>query len=144
MAISFHSADAPVPIRHRRKLKSFIENMFAQAQLPLKHITYVFCSDEFLLDVNQRFLQHDTYTDIITFPLSGKGESVEAEVYISVDRVRDNAFKLKQSFNNEIHRVIFHGALHLCGFKDKTRAAARLMREMEDHHLERWRSICFT
>ena len=144
MAISFHSADAPVPVKDRRKLKSFIENIFAQAQLPLKQVTYVFCSDGFLLNINQRFLQHDTYTDIITFPLSEKGEPVEAEIYISVDRVRDNAIHLKQPFKTEIHRVIFHGALHLCGYKDKSKAAARLMRQMEDHHLELWRSTCFT
>ena len=144
MAISFHSADAPVPIRHRRKLKSFIERIFAQAQLPVKEISYIFCSDAFLLDINQRFLQHDTYTDIITFPLSSNGAPVEAEIYISVDRVRDNAAHLNEPFDTEIHRVIFHGALHLCGYKDKSKAATRLMRQMEDHHLQLWRSVCFT
>lgn len=144
MAISFHSADAPIPIRNRRKLKSFIEVIFSQAQMPVKEISYIFCSDAFLLDINLRFLQHDTYTDIITFPLSAEGEPLEAEIYISVDRVRDNASHLKEPFNTEIHRVIFHGALHLCGYKDKSKAAARLMRQMEDHNLQLWRSVCFT
>ncbi len=99
-------------------------------------VNYIFCSDEKLLQVNRDFLQHDYYTDIITFELSGKNRPVEAEIYISVDRVRDNAKTHGTSVKEELHRVIFHGALHLCGYKDKTKSQARVMREMEEKYLK--------
>jgi probable rRNA maturation factor len=85
--------------------------------------------------MNRDFLQHDYYTDIITFGLSEKGEPVEAEIYISLDRVKDNAATLKTTFKEETLRVIFHGALHLCGYKDKKKSEIALMRSKEDHYL---------
>ncbi len=98
-------------------------------------ITYIFCSDEFLLQMNRDFLQHDYYTDIITFGLSEKGEPVEAEVYISLDRVKDNAQTLGITYGEEARRVIFHGALHLCGYKDKKKSEIILMRKKEADYL---------
>ena len=101
-------------------------------------LSYIFCADEYLLQVNRDFLKHDYYTDIISFDLSKDNKLVDGEIYISIDRVRDNATELGLSFSEELHRVIFHGALHLCGFKDKLPKDIKLMRSKEDHYLSKY------
>ena len=99
-------------------------------------LNIIFCSDEYLLNMNKDFLQHDYYTDIITFELSEKNApSIQAELYISLDRVIDNAIQLQVSIKQELHRVIFHGLLHLLGFKDKTKKDQDQMRTMEEQYL---------
>jgi probable rRNA maturation factor len=133
--VFFHSADKPVPFRDRTRIKAFIELLFRKEKTGLVSINYIFCSDEYLAQINRDFLQHDYYTDIITFGLSEPGQPVEAEVYISVDRVRDNAANLAQTFQREMKRVLFHGALHLCGYKDKKKSEITRMREREEHYL---------
>jgi probable rRNA maturation factor len=121
---------------NRRKLKGFIATIFAkEGNRELGGLNYIFCTDEYLLQVNRDFLRHDEYTDIITFDLSDTPKEVSGEIYISVDRVKDNAATNHVSFTEEIHRVIFHGALHLCGYKDKKPAEIRAMRAAEDKHL---------
>ena len=90
-----------------------------------------------MLEINRQFLTHDFYTDIITFDLS-ETNAIQAEIYISVDRVRDNALKLGVSFKSELHRVIFHGVLHLCGYKDKTKGEKEKMRDKEEFYLARY------
>lgn len=135
MAVTFRSADRRLQITDKTKLKDFIQLLFKKEKKVLSFITYVFCSDEFLLQINRDFLQHDYYTDIITFGLSEKGEPVEAEVYISLDRVKENAKGLGITYKEEILRVVFHGALHLCGYKDKKKSEITLMREKEAYYL---------
>ena len=134
-SVQFRSADRSLQITGKTKIKSFVEFLFKKEKQALDSITYVFCSDAFLLQMNRNFLQHDYYTDIITFGLSEKGQPVEAEVYISLDRVKDNAQTLGISRTSETLRVIFHGALHLCGYKDKKKSEIALMRDKEDHYL---------
>ena len=102
----------------------------------MKNVDYVFCTDSFLLEMNRQYLNHDTYTDIITFPLSKPGEPIESEIYISVDRIRENAGSFGTGFQSELLRVIFHGALHLCGYKDKTREQSFEMRSKEEQYLK--------
>ena len=85
--------------------------------------------------MNNRFLKHNFYTDVITFDLGSAGNGTEAEVYLSIDRIKDNAKKIGVPFNKELHRVIFHGALHLCGYKDKTKAQQKEMRSKENRYL---------
>ena len=97
-------------------------------------ITFVFCDDNYLHKINLEFLDHDTYTDIITFDYS-VGNEIVSEIYISVDRVSENAKKYKQTFENEIHRVMVHGVLHLCGYKDKLAEDKQIMRDKENHYL---------
>ena len=109
--------------------------MFAKEKYSFKSITYVFCSDEFLLQINRDFLQHDFYTDIISFPLSEKGEPIEAEIYVSTDRVKENAMIHGKTYKNEMYRVLFHGSLHLCGYRDKKKSEISLMRRKEDQYL---------
>ena len=101
----------------------------------LASINYIFCSDKKLLEINQQFLHHDYYTDIITFDLS-ESDYTQAEIYISIDRVKENAQTETVSFKSELHRVIFHGALHLCGYKDKSKAEVFKMREKEAFYLD--------
>lgn len=123
-------------LKQRNRLKLFLATTAQASNRPLGSLNIIFCSDEHLLGINRDFLQHDYYTDIITFDLSPSGKApLEAELYISVDRVKENASSLDQPFYRELHRVIFHGLLHLMGYKDKQKKDQVLMREMEDHLL---------
>ena len=99
-------------------------------------LQYVFCSDTYLLDINKRFLQHDYYTDILSFDLSDKKGLLIGDVYISIDRVKENAKSEGNLYMHELLRVIFHGALHFCGYKDKKPADVKMMRSMEDKWLK--------
>lgn len=139
--ISFNSGDRRFIFSNKTKLKKFIEALFKKEQHRLSHIHYVFCSDEFLLNINNTFLQHDYYTDIITFGLSEKDQPIEAEIYISIDRVKENANGLGIGYQQEMLRVIFHGALHLCGYKDKKKSEIITMRAKEDQYLQRYQKL---
>lgn len=135
MTISFNKADAVANLTNRVALKSFIEKSVKKEGYTIDSLTYVFCSDQYLLKINKDYLSHDYYTDIISFDLSEQPRQLIGEVYISVDRVKDNAKTHGTSFKEELHRVIFHGALHFCGYKDKKSADAKKMRQMEDSWL---------
>lgn len=97
-------------------------------------LNYIFCSDDYLLDINIKYLGHDFYTDIITFPYK-EGDELESDMYISLDRVRENAHDFKETFENELKRVMVHGLLHLMGYGDKSPDEIRLMREKEDYYI---------
>lgn len=123
-------------LKQRNRLKSFLASTAESSKRPLGSLNIIFCSDEHLLGINRDFLQHDYYTDIITFDLSASSKApLEAELYISVDRVKENATTLGQPFYRELHRVIFHGLLHLLGYKDKQKKDQALMRKMEERLL---------
>jgi probable rRNA maturation factor len=122
--------------RNRNQLKKHIESIFGREKKRLARLNYVFCSDGELLKINQQYLGHDYYTDIITFDLSDSETEISGEVYISVDRVRDNAAELGEPINTELARVIFHGALHLCGYRDKSKREKLLMRKKEEKYLQ--------
>ena len=133
--IYFHFLRDGFSLSDRSNLKVFIGSLFKKEKKRLDQLSYIFCSDDYLLEINRQYLNHDFFTDIITFNLSGQDQALNAEIYISVDRVRDNARDFKSSFKNELHRVIFHGVLHLCGYKDKKPADKRKMRQTEDKYL---------
>ena len=128
--------EKPTALRSRTKLKKFIENIFRRERTKLQRINFIFCSDEYLRAINKNYLNHDYYTDVITFQLSKSGEPVEGEIYISVDRIIENALSFGESRMREIHRVIIHGALHLCGYKDNRKDEKNQMREKEDFYLK--------
>lgn len=136
MAIHFTAHKVKIDLKNRMRLKGFLKTLFTSEGQTLRNLQYIFCSDAYLLQINQEFLQHDTYTDIITFELSPVLKETEGEIYISIDRVRENASRFKVSEGQELHRVIFHGALHLCGYKDKSRKDAALMRQKEEECLQ--------
>jgi rRNA maturation RNase YbeY len=127
--------EVPVSLRNRTLLKQAITKLVKQSGRELESLNFVFCDDERVLDINKQFLQHDYYTDIISFELSKKSEPLLGEIYISVDRVRENARNLGQSFTRELHRVIIHGVLHFLGYKDKTSAESARMRKAEEDFL---------
>ena len=132
MSISFNQADSKVTLANRVALKSFIEKRVKKEGFSIETLTYVFCSDKYLLKMNKDFLSHNYYTDIISFDLSETPGNLIGEVYISVDRVKDNAKTHGTRLKEELHRVIFHGALHFCGYKDKKPTDTKKMRQMED------------
>jgi rRNA maturation RNase YbeY len=131
----FSYADTQLIYNKKTALKNFVKHLFTLEYKHLNHIQYVFCTDEYLLSVNQQFLQHNYYTDIITFDLSDTPDFINAEVYISVDRIKENALVHKVTFEAELARVVFHGALHLCGYADKTQKQQLLMRTKEDFYI---------
>lgn len=123
-----------ITLQNRAHLKKYIETIFRKEKKQLASLNYIFCSDKRLLEINRQFLKHDFYTDIISFELSAS-KFTEGEVYISIDRVKENARLLEISIKSEICRVIFHGALHLCGYGDKSKSEQLIMREKEDFYL---------
>jgi rRNA maturation RNase YbeY len=141
MSISFNQADSRVTLANRVALKSFIEKRVKKEGFSIETLTYVFCSDKYLLKMNKDFLSHNYYTDIISFDLSETPGNLIGEVYISVDRVKDNAKTHGTSLKEELHRVIFHGALHFCGYKDKKPADTIKMRQMEDRWLNAYMKL---
>ena len=135
MAVSFHN-QTNYNLSSKTKLKLFLENLFISEGKTLNSLDIILCTDEYLFQINKDHLAHDYYTDIITFDLSpSKKAATVAELYISIDRVKENAKTNKVTISNELHRVIFHGCLHLCGFKDKKPADIITMRKMEDKYL---------
>ena len=133
--VQFLFHDRSSTLIQRNNLKIFITELFKREGATLRHLTYVFCSDEYLLGINKQFLNHDFYTDIITFDLSSQEIGIKGEVYISIDRIKENASKHKTVYKDELHSVIFHGALHLCGYKDKKKIQIEKMRMKEDEYL---------
>jgi rRNA maturation RNase YbeY len=131
MAINFSNNDIIFMLHHKLKLKEWIKQVIEKEKLKPGNVSYIFCSDEALLEMNQQYLDHNTYTDIITFDYR-KGEKVSGEIYISVERVSENAKKFKTTFEEELHRVLIHGVLHICGYRDKGKEAAELMRKKEN------------
>ncbi len=136
MSIYFNKADKGSSLGNRTTLKLFIEKQLRKEGLSIGSLQYVFCSDEYLLGINKQFLNHDYYTDIISFDLSEQKGVLIGDIYISVDRVKENAKTHGNLLVQELLRVIFHGALHFCGYKDKKPADVKLMRAMEDKWLK--------
>lgn len=140
MSARFYEQEVKSGLKDKRALSAFIDMLVRRHRPGVRttRLTYIFCSDEALLEINRQFLDHDTFTDIITFDLSESDKALEGEIYISVDRVAENAQKFGTDYAQELHRVIFHGVLHLCGFKDKTKKDAAEMRRQEDECLAAW------
>ena len=134
--IFFNNADKSTSLRSRTELKTFINKQCLKEGVQTETLQYVFCSDALLLDINKRFLNHNFYTDIISFDLSEQKGSLIGDVYISIDRVKENAKTEGNLYTHELLRVIFHGALHFCGYKDKKPADQKTMRSMEDKWLK--------
>ncbi len=120
----------------KRRVYNWIRKVIFLHKKELGDLTIILCSDDFLLEMNKEHLQHDYYTDIITFDLSDEVDEISGELYISLDRVKDNAGNLKSDVEKELYRVIVHGVLHLIGFDDKTKQQQLEMREMENEMMK--------
>lgn len=116
------------------KISSWLEELIKSEGKKPGEITYIFCSDDYLLQVNRDYLDHDYYTDIITFDYV-KGKIISGDIFVSLQRIQDNAASLSHSFDDEFRRVLAHGVLHLCGYKDKSAEEQQQMRGKEDYYL---------
>lgn len=134
MAISF-SFQKKFNLHSRTKLKEWINKTAKQREKKIGNISYIFCSDDELLQINNQYLKHDYYTDVITFDYS-EGVVLNGDIFISIDRVRDNAEQVGVSFEEELYRVMIHGVLHLSGVNDKTEQQAKQMRKAEEDSLK--------
>lgn len=135
MAIQFSYHQTRFKLKHPRKTSAWIDRVARSEKSAIQSLSYVFCSDRYLLSMNQQYLNHDTLTDIITFDYSDSPKAIEGEIYISIPRVKENATKLKVDFETELHRVIIHGVLHLVGYKDKSSTDKKEMRAAEEKYL---------
>ncbi|MEM9324584.1 MAG: rRNA maturation RNase YbeY [Bacteroidota bacterium] len=131
MLINFHAEDSSPPPLDTASIAHWLEDIAANEGLEIDEINYVFCSDEHLLSINRQYLHHDYYTDIITFDYS-EDVILAGDIYISLDRVRENASTFKDTFERELHRVMVHGLLHLMGYQDKSDEEAKEMRSKEN------------
>src|SRR5688572_30111324 len=120
---------------HKKLLKSWINNTIIEEGFRLSSVNFIFCDDEYLLEINKQYLNHDTYTDIITFDNSDTAKLIIGDIFISIDRIRENSLKFHVSERDELHRIMIHGTLHLLGYPDKGVKAKKLMTSKEDHYL---------
>ncbi len=135
--INFFTEDTDFKPKQKGKIRGWIKETAQAEGRTTDDLNFVFCSDAYLLTINTQYLNHDTYTDIITFDNSDQHHVLSGDIFISIDRIRENAATYKVPEEDELHRVIIHGILHLCGYRDKTEADVTLMREKEDFYLAR-------
>lgn len=136
MSIYYHTEDVSSPKFSKRKISSWIKETIINEEKTVGDISFIFCSDDFILDVNKKYLNHDYYTDIITFDYV-EDKVISGDIFISCDRVRENALQFKVTFEMELFRIIIHGVLHLLGYKDKTKKDKIEMTEKENFYLSR-------
>lgn len=139
--ILFRNNGISPSIKDKTKLKIFLASVFEDEKTEFRSLSYIFCKDDYLLSLNQHYLQHDTLTDIITFTLSGKNEEVISEIYISLERIEENSKKFDATYFQELLRVMIHGILHLCGYSDHNKKLKTEMRKKENFYLSQY---CFT
>ena len=133
--INFFNEETDFTLKQKNKIRSWIKSVLTDNQKHLVSINYIYTSDEYLLRLNREFLNHNTFTDIITFDQSIQKDQIEGDIYISIDRIKENARSLTIPFTEELHRVMIHGILHLMGYSDKTESERQVMRKKENHYL---------
>lgn len=139
-AISFFTESVRYNLPQKLKVKKWIKATIEKEGFELQELNFIFCSDEYLLGINQQYLNHDTYTDIITFDNSDVEKLIVSDIFISIERVKENAKTFKTNEFDEVCRIMIHGTLHLLGYKDKGKAAKTLMTQKEDEYLS-YRSL---
>ena len=133
--IAFLSEDITFELKEKLKHKAWLKDAAKAEGFKIGELNYIFCSDAYLLDINQKYLGHDTLTDIVTFDISEDPKMIEGDIFISIDRVQENALKFDTA-ESELKRVMIHGLLHLAGYKDKDKAQKELMTIKENEHLK--------
>lgn len=131
--LNFHVESIDFDFQNAENVSKWLLNTCKDCQKSVSNIDFIFCSDSYLLEINKKYLNHDSFTDIITFPLGS--DPIEANIFISIDRVKENAQLYKEEFLDELHRVMVHGVLHMIGYGDKTEQEKEIMREKENHFL---------
>lgn len=137
MGIYFNEIDRKYPFNNKNIIKKVIKEIVSRETLKVGNINIIICSDEYILKINKEYLNHDYYTDIITFNYN-EGNLIYGDLYISLDTVKSNSKKFEEELENELSRVIFHGVLHLCGFNDKTKKEQVIIREQENRNLKNY------
>lgn len=135
--IHFFNEDTTYKLLQKRQIKHWIHETIEHEGYQLTELNFIFCSDAYLLRINQDFLQHDDYTDVITFDNTEEPKMIQGDIFISIDRIRENAKLFKIPTSTELHRVMIHGTLHLLGYKDKSKKDKTLMTLKEDFYLQR-------
>jgi len=135
LPIHFFSEEIPFTLKQKLLIRNWINQTITAEGFKLGELSFVFSSDEYLLKINREYLDHDTYTDIITFDNSEEDKLIVGDIFISIDRIRENAAKFKVDERDELHRVMIHGTLHLLGYPDKGKEAKKVMTAKEDHYL---------
>jgi rRNA maturation RNase YbeY len=135
--INFFNEDISFTVKQKGLLRTWIRNTIISENHRLKLLNFIFCSDAYLLNINKEYLNHDTYTDIITFDNSDVEQEIAGDIFISIDRVEENAKELELDATEELHRVIIHGTLHLLGYSDKSKTSKARMTDKEDHYLSK-------
>ena len=133
--INFFTEDISFTLKNKTAIRNWIKKVVQTKGAIITEINYIFCSDDYLKEVNVQYLDHDYFTDIITFDNSDKENNLEGDIYISIDRVEENSQQFSKPFENELHRVMIHGVLHLLGYGDKTESEAKQMRQEEETSL---------
>ncbi|MFD0766452.1 rRNA maturation RNase YbeY [Mucilaginibacter lutimaris] len=136
-AITFHEEDISYKLKNKTAVRKWITDTITAEGYKLSELTYIFCTDEYLLKINQEYLDHDTYTDIITFDNSEEEGVIAGDIFISIERIRENAAKFGVTTEHELHRVIIHGTLHLLGYLDKSATDKKKMTQKEDLYLDK-------
>ena len=131
--ITFNS-ETSFTLKNQKKLVKWISDVISSEAFQVGEINYIFCNDSYLNKINQEFLNHDTFTDVISFDYT-LGKEIGGDIFISIERVLENAEKFNEVFENELHRVMIHGILHFMGYKDKTKKEKTLMRTKEDENI---------
>ncbi len=139
--INFFTEDIAYTLKQKTKIKSWIIATVKEEGYALEELNFIFCSDSYLLRINQDYLRHDDYTDVITFDNSEGLKTIIGDIFISIDRIKENAAKFKSSVETELCRVMIHGTLHLLGYKDKTKAAKAQMTAKEDYYLRNKQNV---
>ena len=133
--ITFFNEEIKFNLSNKTTIRNWLVNITSSYGFTINTLNYIFCSDDYLHKINIQFLNHDTLTDIITFDNSIEPKTIESDIFISIDRVKENALEFEKDFEEELRRVIVHGALHLCGLKDKSKKDKLAMREAEENAL---------
>jgi probable rRNA maturation factor len=136
--IRFFSEEINFVFKHKIKTRKWLTNVVREENSLLLDLNYIFCSDNYLSDLNKKYLNHNSFTDILTFPDTSDQDKISGDIYISVERIKDNAEKYTQPFDKELARVMVHGLLHLLGYRDKTSGEKKLMTMKEDYYLTRF------
>lgn len=134
--IQFFSEGIPFTLKNRSTIRKWLNGVIRSEDKKPWYINFIFCRDDYLLELNKTYLNHSTLTDIITFPYNDNPEIVSGDIYISIERVRENATKYRQEFNQELKRVMVHGVLHLIGYSDKGKKKKAQMTAKEDFYLD--------
>ena len=136
-AVHFFTEEISFTLKHKTIIRNWLRETILTEGYVLEELNFIFCSDEYLLGINQQFLDHDTYTDVITFDNSEATKTIVGDIFISIDRIKENALTFNHHFLDELCRVMVHGTLHLLGYPDKGKVAKKIMTEKEDLYLSK-------